>query len=371
MLNAQAQSSYTILVQSTDQYGYWSTKSFTITVNDITPPSVVLDVPGGTGPTNVTSLVFTVVFSAAVHNVAAGDFHLTATGTAAGKVTAVSSASGTTFTVTVGSISGDGTLRLDLVAGTTVQDAAGNVALPYAAGGTVTLDHTPPAVLSSTPSTPGPTTANSLVFTVTFSEAVYAVALGDFQLSSTGSATGTLMSLAANSSTSYTVGVTGIDGAGTLRLDLASGNSVLDDAGNVATPFQFGDVVWLTDTPAAVISITPGTAVPTNATALTYSVVFSKNVYNVRPADFQLTTTGTAAGTVTGVSAASGSNFTVTVGSVSGDGTLRLDSGAAQRAGHRRNRRARLHLRRDHDAGPHPAHDPLRRAGDRRSHHRQ
>ena len=55
VLNAQAQSAYTILVQCTDQYGYWFTKSFTIAVNDITPPNVVLDVPGTPGPTDATS----------------------------------------------------------------------------------------------------------------------------------------------------------------------------------------------------------------------------------------------------------------------------------------------------------------------------
>ena len=220
VLYAQAQSAYTILVQCTDQYGYWFTKSFTIAVNDITPPNVVLDVPGTPGPTDATSIVFTVVFSEAVHNLAAGDFQLTTTGTAAGKVTSVSAASGTSFIVTVGSMSGDGTLRLDLMAGTTVQDAAGNVTLPCTSGNTVTLDHTPPTLLSSTPSTPGPTTANSVAFTVVFSEAVYAVALGDFQLTTTGSAIGTLTSLSATSGTSFIVTVAGIDGAGTLRLDL-------------------------------------------------------------------------------------------------------------------------------------------------------
>ncbi len=325
VLNAQTQSSYTILVQSTDQYGYWFTKSFTIAVNDITPPSVVLDVPGTSGPINATSLVFSVVFSETVYNLAAADFQLITTGTAAGTVTSVSAASGTIFTVTVGSITGDGTMRLDLMAGTTVEDAAGNAALPYTSGGTVTLQHTPPTVLSSTPSTPGPTTANSLAFTIVFSETVYAVDLGDFQLSPTGSVVGTMTSLSANSGTSYTIGVAGIDGAGTLRLDLKSGSTILDAAGNVATGYQFGDVVWLVDTPATVTSITPNTVGPTNATSLTYSVVFSKNVYNVRPADFQLTATGTATGMVTNVSAASGSSFTVTVGSIAGDGTLRLD----------------------------------------------
>jgi uncharacterized repeat protein (TIGR01451 family) len=329
VFNAQVQASYTILVQCTDQYGYWYTTPFTIAVNDITPPSVRLSAPGTPGPTNATSLAFTVVFSEKVFNVAAGDFQLTATGTAAGTVTNVSASSGTTFTVTVGSITGDGTLRLDLMAGTTVHDAAGNVALPYASGGTVALEHTPPSVLSSTSSDPGPTTATSLTFTLLFSEPVYAVTAGDFQLVTTGSVVGTISSVSASSGTSITVAVTGIDGAGTLGLAVQSGSTILDAAGNVAMAYTAGPLVTIVDTPAAVVSITPSTAGPTNATSLTYSVLFSKNVYDVAAADFQLTAMGTAAGTVTSVSASSGSNFTVAVGSITGDGTLRLDLAAS------------------------------------------
>ena len=95
VLNAQTRSSYTILVQCTDQYGYWFTQSFTIGVNNITPPSVVLDVPGTPGPTGAASQLFTVVFSEPVYNLAADDFQLTAIGTATGTVTSVSATSGT------------------------------------------------------------------------------------------------------------------------------------------------------------------------------------------------------------------------------------------------------------------------------------
>ena len=135
-------------------------------------------------------------------------------------------------------------------------------------GGITTLDHTPPTVLSDTPSTSGPTTATSVTFAVAFSEAVYNVVPGDFYLTATGSAVGTVTSVSAASGTSFTVTVTGIDGSGTLRLDLGSGSTILDDAGNVATAYASGGTVTVIDTPAAVSSITPGTAGPTNATSL-------------------------------------------------------------------------------------------------------
>jgi len=104
VLNYQTQSTYTILVQSTDQFGDWLTESFTIAVNNLTPPSVVLDVSGTSGPTNAASLIYTVVFSEPVHNLATGDFQLTTTGSAIGTLTSLSASSGTSFTVTVAEV---------------------------------------------------------------------------------------------------------------------------------------------------------------------------------------------------------------------------------------------------------------------------
>jgi len=69
--------------------------------------------------------------------------------------------------------------------------------------------------------------------------------------------------------------------------------------------------------------LTPSAAAPTNATTVSYQVVFGEAVTGVDAADFALTATGTAAGTVSTVSG-SGSTYTVTA-AVSGNGTLRLD----------------------------------------------
>ena len=77
-------------------------------------------------------------------NVSIDDFLLTATGTAAGTIVGVTPSAGTSFTVTVGSIVGDGTLRLDLKNGTNIQDAIGNKASGYTSGSTVSIDNTVP-----------------------------------------------------------------------------------------------------------------------------------------------------------------------------------------------------------------------------------
>ena len=107
---------------------------------------VVSSNPSAPGPTNADSLSFTMVFNASVVNVSIDDFQLTSTGTAAGTIVGVTPSSGTSFTVTVNSIVGDGTLRLDLKNGTDIHDAPGNTASGYAAGSTVSIDNTAPAV---------------------------------------------------------------------------------------------------------------------------------------------------------------------------------------------------------------------------------
>ncbi|PZR34236.1 hypothetical protein [Caulobacter segnis] len=90
---------------------------------------------------------FTVTFSEAVTGVDASDFVLAATGTAAGTIASVTG-SGSTYTVNLTSVSGEGTLRLDLKsAGTGVADVAGNaIATGGATGQTVTIDSTPPGL---------------------------------------------------------------------------------------------------------------------------------------------------------------------------------------------------------------------------------
>lgn len=81
-------------------------------------------------------------------------------------------------------------------------------------------------------------------------------------------------------------------------------------------------------TPLEVSSITRVDASPTNASSLSYSVVFSERVstYTVDSSDFQLTTTGSASGYVgTPTTSDSGTTWIVPITGVSGDGTIRLD----------------------------------------------
>jgi len=94
-------------------------------VADITPPAVSSIVRVNTSPTNATSVQYTVTFSESVTGVDANDFTLNVAGVTAASVTGVSG-TGSTYTVTVNSGSGNGTIRLDLTDDDTIADGAGN-----------------------------------------------------------------------------------------------------------------------------------------------------------------------------------------------------------------------------------------------------
>ncbi|CDF84448.1 hypothetical protein PKB_3101 [Pseudomonas knackmussii B13] len=123
---------------------------------------------------NATSLHYTVTFDEAVSGVDASDFTLVGTGTAAGSISSVTQIDARTYTVLIGSVSGDGTLRLDLNAsGTGITDLAGNPVSGGLQGGVYTLDHTAPDVTSvAVPSNGYYRAGDLLSFTVNASEAV-------------------------------------------------------------------------------------------------------------------------------------------------------------------------------------------------------
>ncbi len=105
--------------------------------------------PAGANPTNATTISFTVTFSENVTHVLQGYFTLTTTsGNAAGTIASIAGA-GTTYTVTVNGVSGNGGLRLDLKSAANISDQAGNVIITsYNTGQTYTIDNTPPTLTS-------------------------------------------------------------------------------------------------------------------------------------------------------------------------------------------------------------------------------
>ena len=118
--------------------------------------------------------------------------------------------------------------------GSMLTDAAGNNALTALVGvgssARVLVDAAPPQVTTIVPDTTSPTTGSTLGFTVTFSEDVSGVDLADFSLSTTGSASGSLVSLVQVDGRTYRVTVGDVSGQGTLGLSLAAAGSGITDA---------------------------------------------------------------------------------------------------------------------------------------------
>jgi len=89
-------------------------------------PAVISTAPVGGAVSTDTSVDFTVNFSESVSNISTDDFALGDTGSASGTIASVSASSGSSVTVTVSGISGNGTLKLNLKASTNISDTAGN-----------------------------------------------------------------------------------------------------------------------------------------------------------------------------------------------------------------------------------------------------
>ncbi|WP_461489127.1 InlB B-repeat-containing protein, partial [Pontibacter sp. HJ8] len=319
---------------------------------DQTPPTVVSmnRQSPTTETTSATSLTYRTTFSEQVKGVDPADFTATSvSGTvegAVGTVTAVGT-TGSTYDVTVNSVSGEGTLRLDLKSsGTGITDMADNaINGGYTSGQSYVIfipDQTAPSVVSISRQDPGEetTSAASVVFRATFSEEVSGVDAKDFTVTAaSGSVSGTLATgavvRAGTNGTAYDVTVSSISGSGLLRLDLNNSDTgISDKTGNpISGGYTSGEsynIVSVADqTSPSVVSINRQnpTSETTSETTLTFRSTFSEGVTGVDAADFAVTTTGTAAGSVGSVAAVgtNGSAYDVTVSAVSGEGTVRLD----------------------------------------------
>jgi hypothetical protein len=413
-----------VVVTANDGHGSSNQTAASSWTSVATVPSVSSIVRTGGASSTVDagagSMSYTVTFSESVTGVDASDFALTETGTASGSIASVSG-SGTTYTVTVDTLSGDGTMRLDLNgSGTGIQNASHvDIAGGYTSGSTYTLDHTAP----NAPSTPdmsagtdsgssntdnitsnttptftgtaesgstvtlydtdgttvlGTTTAAGGSWSITSSSlsdgshtlsakstdaagnvssassglsvTIDTSAPSSLGLSATtiasssatsGSAIATLSatdgqaitySLAAGNGTndadngSFTIAGTSLEvggaslTAGTYKIYVAA----TDTAGNVANQ---AFTITIADAPSVSSIVRTGGAsstVGTSATSVQYTVTFDQSVTGVDASDFALTETGTASGSIASVSG-SGTTYTVTVDTLSGDGTMRLD----------------------------------------------
>jgi hypothetical protein len=208
----------------------------------ITPsgPTSTITLSGSPAETD-DSVSYTVVFSESVTGVSIDDFALTTTGNATGNIASVTG-SGTTYTLTVDTITGEGTLRLDLKGGTNIQNGTGNAPEADSSGTIHDVDHVAPTVTSGNISLSGATgtggafkvgdtvtaTWNNTAGGDNNSDTISAVTM-DFSAFGGGASVA-----ATNSSGTWTATYTVVSGA----IDGTNKNvavTATDDAGNTAT----------------------------------------------------------------------------------------------------------------------------------------
>ncbi|NQU45306.1 VCBS repeat-containing protein [bacterium] len=215
----------------------WTPIFYGTTASDATPPEVSAVARLDSSPTGASSVRFTVTFTEDVSGIDMWDFTANVTGVTGASVTAVSG-SGDTWMVTVNTGSGSGTLDLNVVDDDSIHDGASNPLGGSGAGNgnfsgsdPYTLERTPPSVLSIARVGSSPTNASLAQFTVLFDESVNGVGIGDFGVSASGLVGATATGVS-GSGDSRTVTVSTGSGAGTLDLNVADDDTIIDDVGN-------------------------------------------------------------------------------------------------------------------------------------------
>ncbi|MFN7117489.1 MAG: Calx-beta domain-containing protein, partial [Saprospiraceae bacterium] len=212
----------TVIITLTDAsasnaYNLGTPAAATGTINNDDATTVVSIVRADPNPTNAASVDWTVTFSSPMTGVSASNFTLVPGGSVAGATITNVMGSGTTWTVTASTGTGDGTLGLNMTNSTGATDAAGNGPTNLTFVGEVyDIDKTAPTVtIDQAAGQVDPTNMSPIVFTVQFSEAVTDFDdASDITLSGTAGAT-TVVIIPVDADT-YTVQVSGMTSDGTV-----------------------------------------------------------------------------------------------------------------------------------------------------------
>lgn len=193
------------------------------------PASVISINCVGTCMTNAGSVSWTVTFNTSVTGVNSGNFTPVPVGLGGTPAITSVTGSGTTWTVTASTGTGDGTLRLDMIDSGGVSPTVTN--LPFT-GQVYTIDRTVPMVSAITRVDPSPTALASVSWNVTFSESVTGVDATDFALVWGGGAGGGVITSVTGSGAAWIVTASTGASNGTLGLNLVDDDSIFDVAAN-------------------------------------------------------------------------------------------------------------------------------------------
>ncbi len=222
-----ADADYDVTATTTDAATNTSASSavLTVTVDTVTPADPILSTISddtGISSTDIITNDPTLIYS----------------GTAEPFATVIVGAGPFTLQTTTADASGDWTADVTFRPFTssitifiTATDAAGN-ASSNSNTFLIGIDTVVPTVQSIVRADPNPTTASSVDFTVTFSEDVYGLTTGNFNLALTSTQNADIASISASSGTTFTVTVDNITGSGTFGLNLTDLTGVMDIAGN-------------------------------------------------------------------------------------------------------------------------------------------
>ncbi|MBC7713566.1 MAG: S8 family serine peptidase [Rhizobacter sp.] len=255
-----------------------------------------------------------------------GKITLNKTGTADG-VVSVSGSGNLQRTVSISSLSGNGTLGISLAANTAVDDV-GNVSLAAGPSTTFTVDTIPPTFTVSAPSV---TVTNSgpVTYNVSYTGASsVTLTSSNIVLNKTGTANATV-AVSGTGSTTRTVTLSSITGDGTLGFTIGA-NTATDSAGNYAVAGSASGTFNVDNTASGISFSAPSLATTNNGT-VTFTVTYSDAAsISLIDSDVILNKTGTANGTAT-VTGSGSTTRTITITGVTGNGTIgvKLAAGTA------------------------------------------
>jgi hypothetical protein len=271
-------------------------------------------------PTSASTLTFEVAFNEPVTGVNVTNFRLVTQGNVVGTISSVVGTP-STYTVTVTGVTGNGTLRLDMVNTNSVTDPAGNPVSNTPVQGEIYAVGAP-IVLSATSVQGNFTNSSTVTFNVTFSQPVSGINFGTNLTANFSNMPSVIPTVTGTGpTTDYQVTFDGLapnDPNGSLQL-------VINSAGVVPAlglvPFS-GPTVTLDSVAPQVSSIALPDPTLTNLSQVRFTINFTESVQGLTASNLQLL------GTLTGASIAdisgSGSTYTVLVNTSAATGTLGL-----------------------------------------------
>ncbi len=234
------------------------------------PSNTVTSIMPAITYTNAGSVQFAVNFGTQVMGLSPMNFMVPTTGMIGGAFVTSVNGMGSSYTVTVNTGMGDGTIGLNLFNYVGMMPFIANT--PFA-GGIVTIDRTPPTVSISAPSVSSiGAGSGSVSYLVTYADANFSTSNltnSGIILNASGTASGTVS--VSGSGSSYTVTVTGITGLGTLGISVGAGYAS-DLAGNIDTgagPSSTFNVVPSSDATLSNLKLSSGTLSPVFSPGLT------------------------------------------------------------------------------------------------------